>query len=643
MLSNRRDQSISFSGDRQERKYQSLKKGDRHHEGPRRAGVPVFQPVDFPRPVSLKRFARDHRRVWLLTTLAGIVAAGVASVRAADNDKSGPSRFVDHSLVIATEYPCTWPTYPFPGFQLIHSRTIGPQSAYNVDVLLIDGNTGTQLDVPPHSVARPDLKRPKSGPLGLAYTDKIDAWQFGGEACVIDVRDLLDQAPKGVSPLVTADHVKRFESKHRLLKFGDVALFRSDYSDKYYRPFPEGDRFIADVIDRKAPGYPDPDPDCMEFLATRGVMALGTDSASMGPMPNLAEPTHYAGLRHGMIWTEGATKLGELPATGAFYCMLGPRHQGGPYGECRAFSIVGGDLPNRLIDSAKNKRAIDLSPTLAPDLPLTTPGFATGKHRQTYLKIDFLYSEYLDMWHHGHLMDAMTGTHLVPPSYALPPAGVTPDYSPEVRGWLGEYEKIYGPRGVSSMTTERVPLDWTCGPVRVIDVRSLVGSTDKKSWPVSPVISAENIAAYEKQTGNLKAGDIVVFYTGHLDRHLKPLPDDSGVWADPLAGKSEGWPVPDSDTIVFLKSRGIRCVATDAPDLGGVNPRQALMTYWALGSREMVGVEFLHNVGQIAIRKTEDERAASSSIQASSGACFLFAPVKVRDCHGGPGRAIVLY
>src|SRR5256885_12977936 len=44
---------------------------------------------------------------------------------------------------------------------------------------------------------------------------------------------------------------------------------------------------------------------------------------------DLAEPTHLAGLKHGMIWTEGATGLGELPATGAFYCCMGPRHAGG--------------------------------------------------------------------------------------------------------------------------------------------------------------------------------------------------------------------------------------------------------------------------------------------------------------------------
>lgn len=536
------------------------------------------------------------------------------------------SRFVDHSLLIAPEYPCTWPSFPFPRFQLTHQRTIGRDSAYNIDALLIDGNTGTQLDVPPHSVARPELKREKSGPLGLAYTDKIEAWQFGGEACVVDVRDLLDQAPKGVSPLVKAEHVLRFENQHRRLRFGDVALFRSDYSDKYYRPFPDGSRFIADVLDRKAPGYPDPDPDCMEFLASRGVMALGTDSASMGPLPDLAEPTHYAGLKHGMIWTEGATNLGALPPLGAFYCVLAPKHEGGPYSEARAFSIVGGALPRQLIESCKHKRVVDLSPTLSTRMPVTSPGIGTGQHRQVYLKVDFLYADSLDMWHHAHLMDAMAGTHLVPPAFALPVDGTHVAYSTEVRGWLEDYERKYGRRGTSAMTTDKVPLSWTCGRVRVIDVRSLVGTTAQASWPASPEITPAHIQAAERTQGGLEPGEIVVFHTGHLDRHLRPQPQGSGVWSDPLTGKSEGWPAPGPDTIVYLKSKGIRCVATDAPDLGGVKPKQALMTYWALGSREMVAVEFLQNVSQIPV-----------------GGYFLFAALKIRDCHGGPGRAIVLY
>lgn len=536
------------------------------------------------------------------------------------------SRFVDCSLLVAPEYPATWPSAPFPRFQITHERTIGLASAYNVDVLLIDGNTGTQLDVPPHSVARPELKREKSGPLGLAWTDRIEAWQFGGEACVVDVRDLLDKAPNGTSPLVLREHVERFEQQHRRLTFGDVVLFRSDYSDRYYRPLPEGRRYIADILDRKAPGYPDPDPDCMEFLATRGVMTLGTDSASMGPLPNLAEPTHYAGLKHGMIWTEGATNLGALPSAGAFYLMLGPKHKDGPYSEGRAFAIVGGDLPTRLIAACKAKRALDLSPTLEQGLPLTSPGIGTGNHRQVYLRIDFLYSEYLDMHHHTHLMDSMAGTHLVPPSYALPPEGVQVTYAPEVRGWLVEYENLYGPRGFSSMTTEKVPLDWTCGEARVIDVTSLIGTTEKSNWPVSPEITPAHIEAYETQHGALRPGDVVLFHTGHVERHLKPASDDSGLWSDPLTGKSEGWPAPGPDAVLYLKKKGIRCVATDAPDLGGVDPKRALMTYWALGSSEMVGVEFLVNAGSVPEK-----------------AYFLFAAVKVRDCHGGPGRAMVLY
>ena len=222
-------------------------------------------------------------------------------------------------------------------------------------------------------------------------------------------------------------------------------------------------------------------------------------------------------------------------------------------------------------------------------------------------------------------MDAMAGTHLVPPSFALPPEGANPAYAPEVRGWLAEYEKQYGPRGTSNMTTELVPLDWTCGPVRVIDVRSLVGTIASKNWPASPEITPTMIQSFEKEKGELKTGDVVLFHTGHLDKYLQPRPQDAGVWSDPLNGKSEGWPAPGPEAIVYLKSKGIRCVATDAPDLGGVDPKQALMTYWALGSREMVGVEFLHNVGKL-----------------KPGGYFLFAPLKIRDCHGGPGRAIVL-
>ncbi|MCX7401072.1 MAG: cyclase family protein [Planctomycetales bacterium] len=560
----------------------------------------------------------------LLMVVIGLLVTG--SAVNAQEQADSRTRFVDCSLLVAPEYPATWPTHPFPRFQLIHEQTIGPNSPFSIDVLLIDGNTGTQMDVPPHSVVRPELNREKSGPLGLAFTDKIEAWQFGGEACVVDVREMLDKAPNGVSPLIMPAQVEAFEKQHRQLRFGDVVLFRSDYSDKYYRPFPDGHRYIADVADRLAPGYPDPGPETMEFLATRGVMTLGTDSASMGPMPNLAEPTHYAGLRHGMIWTEGATNLSQLPSTGAFYCMLSPKHADGMYSETRVFAIVGGELPKRLIESTRNKRAVDLSPTLSMKMPVTNPGALAGRHRQVYVKVDFLYSPDLDLWHHTHLMDATTGTHLITPSFALPPEGTAVEYSPQVRGWLEEYEAHYGKRGSSSRTTEQVPLEWTCGDARVVDVRSLVGTTDRTKWPSSPEVTVDHLKAWEKAHGEFTPWQIVIFQTGHIDTYLKPTPEDKGVWIDPLTGKSEGWPAPGPDAIQYLRSKGIRCVATDAPDLGGVDPRRALMTYWALGSADMVGIEFLNNVGNVPEKSY-----------------FLFAPVRIRDAHAGPGRAIVLH
>ena len=95
---------------------------------------------------------------------------------------------------------------------------------------------------------------------------------------------------------------------------------------------------------------------------------------------------------------------------------------------------------------------------------------------------------------------------------------------------------------------------------------------------------------------------------------------------DPLNGKSEGWPAPGPDAILYLADRGIRCVGTDGPTLGGVNQKKALMTYWALGNSEMVGVESLTNLGSLPDK-----------------AYFIFAALKIRNCHGGPGRAIALY
>ena len=418
-----------------------------------------------------------------------ILSASWCSPTIGNAQEHAKPQFVDLSLLVAPDLPCTWPA-GFPLFQINHYCRIGPLSAYNSDILTIDPNTGTQLDAPPHSIPLPGSNLPNAGPFGKLFTDKVPAWQFAGEACVVDCRELFDKAPNGCSPLVTKEHIMAWERTHRPLRAGDVVMLRSGFSDKYYMPFPEGRSFVANPVGGLSPGWPDPDPECMKYIASRNVMAVGTDSPSMGPIPDLAEPTHIAGLKHGMVFTEGATRLGRLPATGVFYCMLCPKHADGAANEGRAFAITESPLASQLIESTRRKHVLDLSLVLSQDLPLVWPGQGVGHHRQPYFKITFMYNPTLDSFQQTHMMDSHVGTHLVPPAYSLPFDGFNNrHYTSKVQEWLEDYEQRFGPRGTSDVTTDRVPISQTCGPACIIDVNHLVGNTDTKSWPASPEIT----------------------------------------------------------------------------------------------------------------------------------------------------------
>ena len=567
-----------------------------------------------------------------IRTILSIVFLSILTLtscgRALVAQSRGSVPVIDLSLMVSKEYPCTWPSWP--QFQLNHHREIGPLSPYHIDILALDANTGTQMDTPPHSIPKPGSGLPFEGPAGNIFSEDVPAWQFGGEACVIDIRSLRGKAENGYSPRIEVEHIKAWEKSHRELRFGDVVLFRSDYSDDFYKPLPEGKAFVVDCIEKRKPGYPNPQIATMEYIGSKMVMHAGTDSPSLGTLPDIANEAHVAGLKHGGIFTESATQLGRLPTTGAFYCLLSPKHVYGAYAEARAIAITEESVASFLIDSVRNKRAVDLSVEMSNKHPVTWPGAEFGSQRHPYFRVDFEYAAGIEYWHHTRMFDSHVGTHIVPPSYALPEAGFdNGTYAPEVRGWLAEYEKKHGARGISDVTTEKVPVSQTCGWARVIDVTHLVGSTNKDSWPASPAITADHIRKHERERGPLKAGEIVVFYSGHTDRHFKPLPEGSACFADPLKGDSEGWPAPNADAIHYLASKGIACVGSDGPTLGGVDPKSALMTYWALGTRGMVGVEYLIHVGDLP--------------REAGKAFFVFAPIKIKGCHGGPGRALAFY
>lgn len=541
-----------------------------------------------------------------------------------------PDQVKDLTLLISPDRPCVWPV-GMTQHLVVPSRTFGP-GAYHRDMIVIDEHTGTQWDAPAHFVPPPDSGLVGAGPMGLITGEKVPAWQFCGEACVIDLRSHIDDAPDGESYLIKPELVYAWEKQHRPLKFGDVVLFRSDYTDKYYQPFPAGERFVTTALRKETPGWPAPTPETMAYLGEKGVKTLGLDGASMGPLPNLAVATHQAGGKLGMIWTECSTNLGSLPTTGAFAALLVAKHAGGSGGECREIAITEPKLAARLNDSAKNKRVADLSVTLDEEYPITWPGYGPGDEATRYVaKTLNAFSKVRGPYFaKTHILDSQVGTHVVMPSYSLPPTGFDNSrYSADVQAILKKYEVKYGTRGNSSMTLEKAPLDQMVGEAHVVDVRKLVGSTKSSAWPASPVITADFLKQQD-QIRPFRAGEVVIFYSGYSDAHFKPLPEApevEQVFTAPLAGKSEGWPAPDPEAIAFLAAKGIRCLGTDGPTLGGVDRENSLMVSWLTATKGILPVEFLTNVGAIHDKP----------------AFFLFAPIKIQGLHGGYGRALALY
>ena len=96
--------------------------------------------------------------------------------------------------------------------------------------------------------------------------------------------------------------------------------------------------------------------------------------------------------------------------------------------------------------------------------------------------------------------------------------------------------------------------------------------------------------------------------------------------ADPLAGKSEGWPALDAGALAYLADRGILCLGIDAPSIGSVRFETAMATYTAGAAKGVVFLEGLTGLGQLP----------------EKGAYLLFAPIKLRGSRTTYGRALAL-
>jgi kynurenine formamidase len=279
---------------------------------------------------------------------------------------AGPARreeeVRDLSALIAPELPCYW-SAGMPPVVIDRYLRIGPLSAYNSEVLVIDEHDGTQFDAPAHFVPRPGSKLPNAGEAGLITSDKVPIAQFVGEACVIDCSDLLDKAKNGLSPLITKDRVQAWEKKHRTLGAGDVVVFRSGFGDKYYKPFPEGRRYIAAPVAGEAPGWPDPDADCMDYPGA-GRDERGHRQPEHGTAPERSgagDARRRTAARHDL--DGGRSACLNFPATGRV--LLHDRATTRMAPAASGALSISGEPAAWLIEAARSRRVADLSVLLA--------------------------------------------------------------------------------------------------------------------------------------------------------------------------------------------------------------------------------------------------------------------------------------
>lgn len=253
---------------------------------------------------------------------------------------------------------------------------------------------------------------------------------------------------------------------------------------------------------------------------------------------------------------------------------------------------------------------VDLTLLLAEELPCTWPGHMPYQQKTFSYFTETGPDEAHLVSPCGHyqtrwlLIDEHTGTHMDAPAHFFP----RPDSG------------LKGSNEVGTITAEQIPLSQLIGPAVVIDVSELLLSEEPPGE--SPAVEPKHIIEFEREHGELRPGDIVLFRSGWDELHYKEGPSGMSYATNPLVHKSgSAWPAPSADAMVYLSSKGIRCVGTDGTSMGSSHSGRAVHIA-GLGSG-CVFIEALANLGTLPVR----------------GAIFFFAPLKVARGTGAPGRA----
>jgi arylformamidase len=180
---------------------------------------------------------------------------------------------------------------------------------WNITKVTFDSHAGTHLDAPCHQVP------------GGSSLDDMDLAKCIGPAFVCDLRHIA--AHQDIEPEDFAPWADRIAA-------GSRVLYRTDWTDRFGQP---GYR----------DGFPCPSVRCAEWLAGRGIVLLGMDTPSVGPVYRTVQEVvavHTPLLKAGVVIVEELCNLRAVEGEAFEIVALPLRLTGGDGSPIRAVARV---------------------------------------------------------------------------------------------------------------------------------------------------------------------------------------------------------------------------------------------------------------------------------------------------------------
>jgi kynurenine formamidase len=229
-----------------------------------------------------------------------------------------------------TNAPAKTPLFPGdPAFRLTTFNTI-PVDGYYLQYVREGEHTGTHYSAPCHFRE------------GKACAEDLDAADFVLPAVVIDVRD---EVALDANHLVTRAELEQWESDHGQIPDGAAVLLWTGCDEfwgpelardkpTYYNCGQPGSKFSQPGFTRGA----------VRWLIDTGVLArrgaLGTDTFGPDPSSDASFFETFLTLARHRFTLENLTGLDQLPTTGAWIVIGGPRNRHGSGAPSTIFGLV---------------------------------------------------------------------------------------------------------------------------------------------------------------------------------------------------------------------------------------------------------------------------------------------------------------